>query len=179
MGILTPWIKPKCYYLDMKYGEGMQIWDFNPGVVRPASCEVGSTPSYSRQTRNSYIKLVVHQYEKRVVEQAIKTLDLHGERHADVSLLVEDWVLRNSFPKDMPLKIICGNSNTMIRLVEAVLDKHDITSRQWQYGVIVIDSVQGFIDAYQDHKTDIRGTVSVLLGDGQSWQSVSSKSVLY
>jgi hypothetical protein len=41
----------------------------------------------------------------------------------------------------MPLKIICGNSNTMISLVEAVLDKHDITSRQWQYGVIVIDSI--------------------------------------
>jgi len=84
---------------------------------------------------------VVYSDEKRVLEQTIKTLDLHGERHADVSLLVEDWVLRNSFPKDMPLKIICGNSNTMISLVEAVLDKHDITSRQWQYGVIVIDSV--------------------------------------
>jgi hypothetical protein len=66
-------------------------------------------------------------------------LDLHGQRHATVPHLVEDWVLTNQ--TDIPLTIICGNSNKMIDLVVAVLDKLDIEHRMWQYGVIVIDRI--------------------------------------
>ena len=66
-------------------------------------------------------------------------LDLHGKRHAVVPILVEDWVLNNQYK--VPLKVICGNSNKMIDLVVAVLDKLDIEHRMWQYGVIVIDRI--------------------------------------
>ena len=67
-------------------------------------------------------------------------LDLHGIKHADVQLLVEDWVLVHQ--TEVPLRIICGNSAKMIQLVDEVLtQKLDIEYRMWQYGVIVVDSV--------------------------------------
>ena len=67
-------------------------------------------------------------------------LDLHGIKHADVQLLVEDWVLVHQ--TEVPLRIICGNSAKMIQLVDEVLtQKLDIEYRMWQYGVIVIDFV--------------------------------------
>ena len=46
-------------------------------------------------------------------------LDLHGIKHADVQLLVEDWVLVHQ--TEVPLRIICGNSAKMIQLVDEVL----------------------------------------------------------
>tara|TARA_Y100000361_G_C11134746_1_gene331171 strand:- start:775 stop:987 length:213 start_codon:yes stop_codon:yes gene_type:complete len=67
-------------------------------------------------------------------------LDLHGIKHADVQLLVEDWVLVHQ--TEVPLRIICGNSAKMIQLVDEVLtQKLDIEYRMWQYGVIVVDSI--------------------------------------
>ena len=70
-----------------------------------------------------------------------KQLDLHGIKHADVQLLVEDWVLQHSFDEHLPLKIICGNSAKMIQLVDEVLQKHSIAYRMWQYGVITVDTI--------------------------------------
>ncbi len=66
-------------------------------------------------------------------------LDLHGIKHQDVQILVEDWVLVHQ--TEVPLRIICGNSAKMIQLVDEVLQKHQIEYRMWQYGVIVIDSI--------------------------------------
>jgi len=67
-------------------------------------------------------------------------LDLHGIKHRDVQLLVEDWVLINQY--SVPLKIICGNSAKMIQLVDEVLtNKLNIDYRMWQYGVIVVDKI--------------------------------------
>jgi hypothetical protein len=67
-------------------------------------------------------------------------LDLHGIKHADVQLLVEDWVLVHQ--TEVPLRIICGNSAKMIQLVDEVLtNKLNIKYRMWQYGVIVVDFV--------------------------------------
>jgi len=67
-------------------------------------------------------------------------LDLHGIKHRDVQLLVEDWVLINQY--SVPLKIICGNSAKMIQLVDEVLtNKLNINYRMWQYGVIVVDKI--------------------------------------
>lgn len=66
-------------------------------------------------------------------------LDLHGIKHQDVQILVEDWVLVHQ--TEVPLRIICGNSAKMIQLVDEVLQKHQIEHRMWQYGVIVIDSI--------------------------------------
>ena len=39
-------------------------------------------------------------------------LDLHGIKHQDVQILVEDWVLVHQ--TEVPLRIICGNSAKMI-----------------------------------------------------------------
>ena len=67
-------------------------------------------------------------------------LDLHGIKHQDVQILVEDWVLVHQ--TEVPLRIICGNSAKMIQLVDEVLtQKLDIEYRMWQYGVIVVDSI--------------------------------------
>ena len=46
-------------------------------------------------------------------------LDLHGIKHQDVQILVEDWVLVHQ--TEIPLRIICGNSAKMIQLVDEVL----------------------------------------------------------
>tara|TARA_B100000073_G_scaffold153740_1_gene126917 strand:+ start:462 stop:671 length:210 start_codon:yes stop_codon:yes gene_type:complete len=54
-----------------------------------------------------------------------KELDLHGVRHYDVERLVENLVLLND-----DWKIICGNSDMMIKIVEDKLnwlyDNHKI-----------------------------------------------------
>jgi len=47
-------------------------------------------------------------------------LDLHGVRHADVEVLVEEHVLRHT----PPFSIITGNSSTMKEIVERVLERH-------------------------------------------------------
>jgi len=62
-------------------------------------------------------------------------LDLHGVRHGDVKVLVEDFVYANQ--KEFPLEIICGNSEKMIKLVKEALDKHDVDTHMFRYGVIV------------------------------------------
>ena len=46
-----------------------------------------------------------------------KTLDLHGIRHDEVERLVENLVLMNE-----SWKIICGNSDKMIQIVQNKLD---------------------------------------------------------
>ncbi|NQY67905.1 MAG: hypothetical protein HRT72_09325 [Flavobacteriales bacterium] len=49
-----------------------------------------------------------------------RKLDLHGESHADVDRLVENYVFLTEYPHD----IITGNSGEMHRIVKAVLDRH-------------------------------------------------------
>ena len=64
-------------------------------------------------------------------------LDLHGVRHHQVDLMVENWVLMNQ--SSVPLTIICGNSQRMIDLVMTVLDRIDCeTVAMDQFGKIVI-----------------------------------------
>jgi len=48
------------------------------------------------------------------------TLDLHGEKHADIDRIVENHVFLTPYPHD----IITGNSAEMHRLTKAVLDRH-------------------------------------------------------
>jgi hypothetical protein len=64
-------------------------------------------------------------------------LDLHGIRHDDVNRLVENFVYLNQY--SMPLKIICGNSNQMIDLVQEVIDRIGCETSRLQYGTIVVD----------------------------------------
>ena len=47
-------------------------------------------------------------------------LDLHGYRHHEVDLAVENFIYLNQ--EEMPLTIICGNSEKMLSLVRIVLD---------------------------------------------------------
>lgn len=64
-------------------------------------------------------------------------LDLHGIRHYQVDYKVENFILMNQ--DKLPLTIVCGNSQTMIDLAQAVVDR--INCREVamdRYGVIVV-----------------------------------------
>jgi hypothetical protein len=63
-------------------------------------------------------------------------LDLHGVRHSEVDRLVENFVYLNQH--NMPLKIICGNSNIMIQLVQQTLDRIGCDAGVLQFGTIVV-----------------------------------------
>ena len=69
----------------------------------------------------------------------MQTLDLHGVRHHEAALLVENFILIN----DPPLKIITGNSPTMRSIVVGVVEKHSFS---WSYesdynlGAIVVNA---------------------------------------
>ena len=67
-------------------------------------------------------------------------LDLHGVRHHEVDLLVENFVYMNQ--SEIPLTIVCGNSQKMIDLVNKVIERIDCkTVVMDQYGVIVIREI--------------------------------------
>jgi len=52
----------------------------------------------------------------------MKELDLHGVFHSEVRDKVENFVLLNS--KELPLRIITGDSNRMRNLTENILNKY-------------------------------------------------------
>ena len=56
---------------------------------------------------------------KTFLEQNLLNLDLHGVRHHEVKVMVEDFILNNQ--EQLPLIIICGNSSKMIELVSQAL----------------------------------------------------------
>jgi hypothetical protein len=67
-------------------------------------------------------------------------LDLHGVRHHDVDLKVENFILMNQ--SQIPLTIICGNSQRMIDLVFDVINRIGCeTVVMDRYGIIVIRNV--------------------------------------
>ena len=72
-------------------------------------------------------------------ERGITHLDLHGERHYQVSNLVLDFVLR--YQKEIPLIIICGNSNEMIKVVTKELVKNTIKYSSPRFGIIRIEGL--------------------------------------
>ena len=51
----------------------------------------------------------------------MKILDLHGKKHEEIEVLVENFVLFN----DCPLEIITGNSVIMQKIVKSVLEKYE------------------------------------------------------
>jgi len=72
----------------------------------------------------------------------LNSLDLHGIRHHEVDLLVENFVYLNQ--EDMPLRIICGNSHKMISLVKVVLERIDCEYEEGMgnnYGLIIIRKI--------------------------------------
>lgn len=54
----------------------------------------------------------------------MKELDLHGVRHVEAALKLENWILKEW--ENRPLKIIYGNSNPMKKIVMEVVDKYDL-----------------------------------------------------
>lgn len=67
-------------------------------------------------------------------------LDLHGVRHHEVDLKVENFILLNQ--NQTPLTIICGNSQRMIDLVKEVIDRIGCEETVMDlYGVIVIRKI--------------------------------------
>ena len=64
-------------------------------------------------------------------------LDLHGARHYEVDRLVENFILMNQ--DLLPLTIVCGNSQPMIDLARAVVNRIECREADMdRYGVIVI-----------------------------------------
>jgi len=51
----------------------------------------------------------------------VEKLDLHGVRHHEVDLMVENFIFLNQH--DIPLTILCGSSSKMVELVKVVLDR--------------------------------------------------------
>ena len=72
-------------------------------------------------------------------ERGITHLDLHGERHFDVAPKILDFVFQ--YQNEIPLIIICGNSNRMIELVSAVFDLNYIGYSLPRFGIIRVESV--------------------------------------
>tara|TARA_E500000178_G_scaffold255318_1_gene251840 strand:+ start:199 stop:432 length:234 start_codon:yes stop_codon:yes gene_type:complete len=72
-------------------------------------------------------------------ERGITHLDLHGERHYQASNLVLDFVLR--YQKEIPLIIICGNSNEMIKVVTKELVKNAIKYSSPRFGIIRVEGL--------------------------------------
>ena len=72
----------------------------------------------------------------------LNSLDLHGIRHHEVDLRVENFVYLNQ--EDMPLRIICGNSHKMISLVKVVLERIDCEYEEGMgnnYGLIIVRKI--------------------------------------
>ena len=51
----------------------------------------------------------------------MEKLDLHGVRHHEVDLMVENFIFLNQ--EEIPLTIFCGGSSKMVELVKKVLDR--------------------------------------------------------
>lgn len=70
----------------------------------------------------------------------MRTLDLHGIRHHEVDLKVENFILCNQ--KELPLTIICGNSEPMMDLVYEVINRIECKNVAMdRYGIIVIREI--------------------------------------
>jgi len=76
---------------------------------------------------------------KTFLENQLLNLDLHGVRHSDVEVAVEDFVLTNQ--QQLPLFVICGNSSKMIDIVSKTLKKMEINFEETRYGRIRINSL--------------------------------------
>ncbi|MFL2702787.1 MAG: hypothetical protein ACJ0FX_00685 [Gammaproteobacteria bacterium] len=72
-------------------------------------------------------------------EKGITHLDLHGIRHQDVNNEVLDFIYQ--YQSEIPLIIICGNSNRMIEIVEESLHESSIMFSMPRFGIIRIEKL--------------------------------------
>ena len=67
----------------------------------------------------------------------LKKLDLHGTKHEEVDRMVENFLFLNQ--DDVPLEIVCGNSQRMIDLVLRVLRRVECQEYdQIRFGTLII-----------------------------------------
>ena len=72
-------------------------------------------------------------------ENGITHLDLHGIRHNDVNNEVIDFTYQ--YQSEIPLLVICGNSNKMIEIVKDSLELHSIMFSMPRFGIIRIEKI--------------------------------------
>ena len=80
---------------------------------------------------------------KTFLERGITHLDLHGVKHQDASNEVLDFVYQ--YQDQLPLIIICGNSNKMIEIASNILQKSNIEFSSPRFGIIRIERVLSLI----------------------------------
>ena len=52
------------------------------------------------------------------------TIDLHGKPHEEALIIVEDYLLLNSFDNSLDLELITGNSSTLQnKIINTILKK--------------------------------------------------------
>ena len=76
---------------------------------------------------------------KIFIERGITHIDLHGVKHKDVDNEILDFIYQNQ--DKLPLIIICGNSNKMIKIVSIALKKVDIKFSSPRFGIMRIEKV--------------------------------------
>ena len=72
-------------------------------------------------------------------ENGITHLDLHGLRHNDVINEVIDFTYQ--YQSEIPLLVICGNSNRMIEIVKDSLESNSIMFSMPRFGIIRIEKI--------------------------------------
>tara|TARA_B100000989_G_scaffold214845_1_gene163412 strand:- start:4225 stop:4458 length:234 start_codon:yes stop_codon:yes gene_type:complete len=72
-------------------------------------------------------------------ENGITHLDLHGIRHNDVNNEIIDFTYQ--YQSEIPLMVICGNSNRMIEIVKDSLESHSIMFSMPRFGIIRIEKI--------------------------------------
>ena len=76
---------------------------------------------------------------KTFLERGITHLDLHGVKHQEASNEVLDFVYQ--YQDQLPLIIICGNSNKMIEIASNILQKSNIEFSLTRFGILRIEGV--------------------------------------
>lgn len=66
-------------------------------------------------------------------------IDLHGVRHHNVEIIIENFVYQHQY--SMPLLIMCGNSNQMIKIVKDKLKEIGCTFDDSRFGLIRVYSI--------------------------------------
>ncbi len=76
---------------------------------------------------------------KFFLERGISHLDLHGTKHRDVDNEILDFTYR--YQDQLPLIIICGNSNKMIEIASTTLNNANIEFSSPRFGILRIEKV--------------------------------------
>jgi|TARA_B110000503_G_scaffold20838_1_gene31586 hypothetical protein len=73
------------------------------------------------------------------VEKGITHLDLHGVRHQDAQIEIIDFIYQ--YQDQLPLLIICGNSNKMLDVISKSLESKNILFSFPRFGIIRVEKI--------------------------------------